>query len=190
MKLSKLLNPVHVAHQTAEHAVGLAGSAVGYAETLARGGVRAGAHLVSSGLHPGRETRRPTPRERYATEVTEESRPDREAPEPQVVLAEPHAPDLPPVDVVGEALAAEAAADYEPGGFAHEPRAASREEEHGEHPLERVEAEGIADEVEAALEGDEDPVDHLAEPLLDEAAAKAVISEMETLRKAADPHKG
>jgi hypothetical protein len=107
---------------------------------------------------------------------------------------EPHAPEEPPVDVVGQALAAETSLEGrqspEGAGFAHEPRGASRDEEHGDAPLPRAETEGIDDEVTAALEGDQEPEEHLTEPVLDPGAVKALAAEMETLTRAADPDKG
>jgi len=115
-------------------------------------------------------------------------------PGPTVVAVEPHAPDEPPVDVVGQALAAEAAAERGEGpdgaGVAHEPRAASRDEEHGDAALQRAEVDEIAEEALAALEGDVEPEEHLTEPLLDSADAKAVAAELRTMSKAADPDKG
>lgn len=71
---------------------------------------------------------------------------------PQIVLREPAPPPEPPVDVVGQALAAEA--EEEPhAGRAGEPRGASRDEEHGEAALQRAEADEIADETAEALPG-------------------------------------
>jgi hypothetical protein len=71
---------------------------------------------------------------------------------PQLVLREPAPPEEPPIDVVGQALAAEA--QEEPhAGRAGEPRAASRDEEHGEAALQRAEADEIALETEEALPG-------------------------------------
>ncbi|HEU4545865.1 MAG TPA: hypothetical protein VFR88_06205 [Microlunatus sp.] len=114
-------------------------------------------------------------------------------PGPTVVPVEPHAPEQPPVDVVGDALAAEAAADRGEGpegvDLAHEPRAASRDEEHGDAALQRAEVEEIAEEASAAQEGDVEPEEHLTEPLLDSADAKAVAAELATRSKAADPDK-
>jgi hypothetical protein len=101
------------------------------------------------------------------------------------------APDGPPVDVVGETLAAEAAAergDVPSGdGVAHEPRGASRDEEHGESALQRVEADEIAEEAAGALEGDIEPEEHLAQPLLDPADTKAVASDLRMMSRAAEP---
>ena len=76
--------------------------------------------------------------------------------------------------MVGEALAAEAAAERgcltaRPGP---EPRGASRDEEHGDAALQRAEVEEIAEEAAAALEGDVEPEEHLTEPLLDSADAR------------------
>ena len=113
---------------------------------------------------------------------------------PTVVPVEPHAPEEPPVDVVGEALAAEAAAERGEGpdgiGIAHEPRGASRDEEHGDAALQRAEVEEIADEAAAALEGDVEPEEHLTEPLIDSADAKAMAAEQATMGKAANTDKG
>ena len=114
-------------------------------------------------------------------------------PGPTVVPAEPHAPPEPPIDVVGEALAAEAAAERGPGfgaGLAHEPRGASRAEEHGEAALQRAEVEEITEEAAAALEGEAEPETHLSEPLLDPAEAEAMAAELQTMSRAADPDKG
>lgn len=115
-------------------------------------------------------------------------------PGPTIVPVEPHAPKEPPVDVVGDALAAEAAAERGEGpegvGMAHEPHGASRDEEHGDAALQRAEVEEIAEEALAALEGDVEPEEHLTEPLLDSADAKAVATELATTSEAADPDKG
>ena len=100
-------------------------------------------------------------------------------------------PDGPPVDVVGETLAAEAAAergDAPDGvGLAHEPRGASRDEEHGEAALQRAEVDEIADETAAVLEGDVEPEEHLTQPLLDPADTQAVADGLRTMGRAADP---
>jgi len=201
MKLLKMANPVTVT----KSAFGLAGSAVGLAGTVAREAV----HLALSGLHQlGKPDDQrmgdgqteaaaatgvtgPTTAAAAAVAVTDVPG----APKgPTIVPVEPHAPEEPPVDVVGEALAAEAALgdreSPEGAGVAHEPRGASRDEEHGDAALQRAEVEGIADEVTAALEGDVEPEEHLTEPLLDPADAKALAAEMRTLTRAADPRKG
>ena len=186
MKLMKLANPVTVT----KGAVGLAGTAVGLAGSV----TRTSAHLVSSGLSLLREHDQPVtddwhPDAAHAVDV------DVPSTEPEVVLAEPQPPAEPPVMVVEQALADEAALgdrEYPDGaGLAHEPRGSSRDEEHGDAPLQRAELDEIAGEVEATLEGDVEPEeDHLTEPVLDPAEAKALAAEMATLRRAADPHKG
>jgi hypothetical protein len=115
-------------------------------------------------------------------------------PGPTVVPVEPHSPEEPRVDVVGDALAAEAAAGRGEGpegvGMAHEPHGASRDEEHGDAALQRAEVEEIAEEAFAALEGDVEPQEHLTEPVLDSADAKAMAAELEMRSKAADPDNG
>ena len=76
----------------------------------------------------------------------------------------------------GQALADEAALgdrqSSEGAGFAHEPRGASRDEEHGDAPLQRAETEGIDDEVTAALENEDEPEEYLTEPPSNPANAK------------------
>jgi hypothetical protein len=192
MKLLKMANPVAVT----KGAFGLAGWAVGLAETAARGT----AHVVLSrvqGLAAPDEVSRP-----HRTDPAAASEPtdvgDNEGQGisngPTIVLEEPHAPEEPPIDVVGQALAAEAAlgdrAIPEGAGLAHEPRGSSRDEEHGDAPLQRAEVDGVAEEVAAALEGDVELEDDPDEPLLDPADVKAVAAEMEMSMRAADPHKG
>lgn len=133
--------------------------------------------------------------------------------QPQVVLAEPAPPLEPPIDVVGQALAAEAQEDHVGAGRTTEPRGASRDEEHGEAALQRAEAIEIMEEIaEASSLGQidiETPVGTTGadvannpdtaeadlqqpgtEPLLDPSLTKAVKSEQETLHLAADPDKG
>lgn len=177
MKLLDMANPVNVA----KGAAGLAGTAVGVAETL----TRETAHLARSGLHrlagPGDQPARPersaladesypaattdattavvkeTPAESSTGGGSETAVADRRPPrKPSIVLPEPHAPEEPPVDVVGQALAAEAALgdreSPEGAGVAHEHRVASHDEAHGDAPLQRVEVEEIDDEVTAAFE--------------------------------------
>lgn len=50
--------------------------------------------------------------------------------------------------------------------------------------------EEIAEEALTALEGDVEPEEHLIEPLVDSADAKAMAAELATVSKAADPDKG
>ena len=125
---------------------------------------------------------------------------------PQVVLREPAPPELPPIDVVGQALAAEAEEESY-GGRAGEPRGASRDEEHGEAALQRAEVDEIAEETAEALpDGDVDvttPVGTTGagvgfnpdtaeadlqqpqtQPILDPALTKTVKSTQRTGKKA------
>ena len=201
MKLLKMVNPMAVT----KGAFGLAGTAVGLAEVLAGRTTR----LAVSSLHrldirgeqspkneqmdPGETS--PTGVDDEAMDMSDAEVPDvaRRPKGPRIVAVEPHAPEEPPIDVVGQALAAEAALGDrerpEGSGVAHEPRGASRAEEHGDAPLQRTELDAIDDEVSAALEGDQEPGEHLVQPLLDPSEAKALITEMHTMRRAADPHK-
>jgi hypothetical protein len=207
------MNPINMANpiNVTKGAFGLAGTAVGLAGTV----VRTTAHVLLSVLdqlgrvgEPGPSAERnrwagaagfvddasvtgPTTAAAAAAAVTGvEGAPSG----PTVVPAEPHAPEEPVIDVVGEALAAEAAAERGEGpdgaGLAHEPRGASRDEEHGEAALQRAEVDEITEEAAAALESDVEPEAHLTEPLLDPADAKAMEAEMQTMSKAADPDKG
>ena len=133
--------------------------------------------------------------------------------EPQVVLAEPAPPLEPPIDVVGQALAAEAE-DPDNIGFGRttEPRGASRDEEHGEAALQRAEAAEIIEEIAEASDVGrvdiETPVNTTGadvgfnpdtaeadlqqpgtEPLLDPSLTNEVKSEQDTLSEAAEPKK-
>jgi hypothetical protein len=130
------------------------------------------------------------------------------APEPQVVLREPGPPAEPPVDVVGQALAAE----QEEHAMQTEPRGATRDEEHGYPTRQRAEEAEIAEEVAEAMPGGdvdvETPVGTTGadagfnpdtaeadlqqpgtEPLVDPSTTKAVASEQETLSKASRTRK-
>ena len=131
---------------------------------------------------------------------------ENERPDPDEIRQMPM-PDLePPVPVVEEALAEEANPEE---GHATEPSATTRDEAHGEAPLQRAEEDEIAEEVaEAFPAGDvsvETPVGttgadvghnpdtaeaDLQQPgtaPLGEETAKFVEAESETLTKAADP---
>jgi hypothetical protein len=128
-------------------------------------------------------------------------------PEPQVVLAEPAPPAEPPIDIVEQVLASEGQ-EQPVGGHATEPKAASRDESHGEAAMQRAEFDEIAEEqAEALATGQVDietpvgttgaDVGHnpdtaeadlqqpQTDPLVDPATTKAVKSETETGRKAA-----
>ena len=127
----------------------------------------------------------------------------------------PPLPDLePPVPIVEQVLYAEEHEPYhEPGGLVTEPKASTRDEEHGDAALQRAEVEELAEEVAESLpEGQLDiatPVGttgadvgfnpDTAEadlqqpgtpPVADPGTIHAVLSEQETLSAAADPDKG
>jgi hypothetical protein len=127
---------------------------------------------------------------------------------PMPVMRDPAPPLEPPVDIVEQVLAAEADGEEPHYGHATEPKAASRDEEHGDAALQRAEAEEIADEVAEAFPAGsvdiETPVGttgadvgfnpDTAEadlqqpgtaPLVDDATVKSVAAESETGRKAA-----
>jgi cell division septation protein DedD len=186
MNAIKLANPITVA----KGAFDLAGTAVRLAGTVVRVGTHVVFVVVGALDEIGRSvtTAEPGPPAPEADDRTDV------APGPTIVLAEPHAPEEPIIDVVGEALAAETAPADEEGAadlaFAHEPRGASRDEEHGEAELQRAEVDEIDEEVAAALEGDIEPEEHLTQPLLDPADVKAAAAELQTMTKAADPQHG
>lgn len=126
----------------------------------------------------------------------------------------PPIPDLqPPVPVVEQVLEAEEVeGSHPPGGLVTEPKASTRDEEHGDAALQRAEVEELAEEVAESLpEGAVDietPVGttgadvgsnpDTAEadlqqpgtpPVADPGTIHAVLSDQETLSAAADPHK-
>lgn len=150
MKLVKMANPVAVTRA----ALGLGGEVIGVASSVAGSVARQTAQVVVDRLFPE------LPHEPDVAETAplEDDLPDDDvsvAPGPTTVPVEPHAPEEPPVDVVGRALAAEARGDQAPthgAGFAHEPRGASRDDERGEVPWQQAEADEVADEVDAGLE--------------------------------------
>ena len=168
----KLASPVTVL----KGAVGLAGTAVGIAGTVTRGTLQVALTCLDRLEESRRQDARTAP-----------------SPEPGPAHTVPTVPTVPgpPVDVVGETLAAEAAAERgdapDGDGLAHEPRGASRDEEHGEAALQRAEVDEIAEEAAAVLEGDVEPEEHLTQPLLDPADTKAVADDLRTMGRAADP---
>jgi hypothetical protein len=201
------MNPLEAANPIAvtKRVVGLAGTAVGLAGTAAREAVHAPVGVTRGAIHVAgaaaglagtvaRETAHALRADRGDEHLAHRQAADVDRAGPTIVAAEPRAPEGPPVDVVGDALAAEAAAERghgpEGAGMAHEPRAGSRDEEHGDAALQRAEVDEIAAEVSAALEGDVDPGEHLTQPLLDSADTKAAAAELATMSKAADPDKG
>jgi ribonuclease E len=209
----------------AKHPVSTAGHVAGHAKTVATTGTTVAARLVP---HPGKKGEAPSPaapaeapeKSPVADEPTRSSAPADEKVEvvegpvevtPEVVLKEPAPPQEPPVDIVEQVLAAE---DQEPkyGGHATEPKATTRDEEHGEAGLQRAEAEEIAEEIAEAFPagavGIETPVGTTGadvghnpdtaeadlqqpgtEPLVGDATVKAVASELEVAQAAAAVHK-
>jgi hypothetical protein len=154
VKLRRMVNPVVVT----KRALGVAGWTVGVAVTV----VGDTAHVVKTGLRLlGNSDQQGGAAGQTDWEAAAEPHVEGVPREPTVVPVEPHAPEEPPIDVVGQALAAEAELGTreipEGAGLAHEPRGASRDEEHGDAPLRRAEAEGIAEEVTAALEDEAGP---------------------------------
>jgi hypothetical protein len=176
----KLVNPLTMI----TGAVGLTGTAVGVVESV----VGATARTARSGLL------RLTTLEHSGLD-DDQGHPERE---PTNLPVEPRIPDEPPIHVVGEALAAEAARrdgqSLEGAGFAHEPTAVFRAEKHGGHSCSEQRGREIEDEAAAALEGDREDNDeaeeHLTKPLLEPGAVKALVAETEMLSRAADPNKG
>lgn len=186
------MNPLRVANpvRVTKSAVGLAGAAVGLSALMAR----EAAHLLSSGLGCLEQALEKVPGAERTGSPETAGVPEANTRAPKAVVLEPQVPEAPPVDVVGETLAAESAAEPGDGpataGLTHEPRGSTRDEEHGEAALQRAEVDEIAEEAAAALDGDVEAEEHLSEPLLGSADAKAAAAELRTMGKAADPDKG
>ena len=211
-----------------KHPVSTVGHVAGHAKTVANTGTTVAARLVP---HPGKKdapsspAAPPAPAEKPDTTSADDAPARTPAPAeekvevveapvevtPEVVLREPAPPLEPPVDIVEQVLAAEG---QEPqyGGHATEPKATTRDEEHGEAALQRAETEEIAEEVAEAFPagavGIETPVGTTGadvgynpdtaeadlqqpgtEPLVDGATVKAVASAAKTGKKAASPAK-
>ena len=107
-----------------------------------------------------REPEAPKATEPEATVPEATPTPATPAPEPGYVVNPPnHAPpEEPPVDVVEQALAAEAAGPdpVSLGGPATEPHPVTRAEDHGEAPLVREERDEIDEETQEALAPEDD----------------------------------
>ncbi len=148
----------------------------------ARGAARGGGHgPVAASTQGSAEPTVESPPAGSATQAPEDPR-DR-IPGPDVVAPDlPRAEDLPePVVIVADDAPAP-----EPGEVVHhEPKAAGRVSEHEGRPGDREEVEGYLEEVE-----DTDPaggdLQQPAAPLADPSTVAAVISESETLRRAAE----
>jgi hypothetical protein len=198
------------AASTAVHTVRHPISSVAYAAGIARGLAGAAVHGALVKGHDPEAGPAPVPTQRK--EPTAAGSPS-EAPsgprEPQRVPKP-----VPPPDAQFDTIVIEAT-DEEPGeAFATEPKAVSRESNHGGGPATDAEIDAWIDEAMQGLETGPDvdietPVGttgaepghnpDTAEadlqqpdtpPLLDPATTKAILSESETLRKAADPDKG
>jgi hypothetical protein len=118
--------------------------------------------------------------------------PERDLPGPDVVAAAVPTADELPEPVVIEAEPAVTPDDIGEA-FHTEPKAASRDSEHGGLAGDREEAGGYVDEIPDPVEDapvwtSETPLDEPLESVFDEAAAKTVRSEAEVLQKAADQH--
>jgi hypothetical protein len=162
----------------------------------------------------GQDLRHRQPGEQPAQDVPQMREAGQEAGPAEELLITP--PQEPPVDVVEQALAAEAEG-AEPHARATEPSASSRDEEHGDADLQRAELEEWADEIVEGLAADtpagdidvETPVGTTGadvgynpdtaeadlqqpetEPLMDPSLTKSIKSESETLSRASDPDKG
>jgi hypothetical protein len=157
----KLLKLVNPVAVTKE-AFGLAGSAVGVAEVLAGRTTR----IVLSSLHRwDSRGQQSLQNEHEDVEVTR------------------------PTDVAGEPVVRTEAEIPDVEGGAKGPSFVSVEPHAPEEPPIDVVGRALADEVSAALDGDPEPEEHLAQPVIDPSEAKAVITEMQMMSRAADPRK-
>lgn len=193
------------AASTAVHAVRHPVSSAAYAAGLARGLAGAVLHGVTVSGHDAEAGPRPVPTQRDSATGTGAATTTAGPPEPQRVMKPvPEPGDLPEPIVIEPT-------DEEPGeSFATEPKAVSRESAHGGGDLRDAEIDAWEDEAEESLDHAPDidvetpvgtagaDVGHnpdtaeagLQQPgtpeLLDPAVAKAIRSESETLRKAAE----
>lgn len=177
--------PLSTASMAAGLVKGTAESGLG----LVRDVVGAGASAVPTQRQDSQQREETSRAGAASTEVTQDG-----PAEPQVVPKPvPDFDDLPePIVIQGEG---------EPGEAFHtEPKAASRDSEHGGPAGDREEVEGYVEEIPedlAPTTTEESPVwtSESSDPVLSEEAglddpiAKAVLSEAEILRKAAETHK-
>jgi hypothetical protein len=188
---------VERATSTAVHALRHPVSSAAYATGLARGLAGAVFHGATERLHDHQTGPAPIP-----TQRTTSAQPSSGVPEPQRVPKPVPAPEDLAEPVVIEPR------DDDPGeSFATEPKATSRQSEHGGRRASDAEIDAWIDEAmagrpEVAVEtsvgttgadvdsdphtGEADPQQHVTEPLLDPATAKAIRSETEMLRKDAE----
>jgi hypothetical protein len=190
---------------TAFHAARHPISSVSYAAGMARGLVGAVLHGATVTGHDSEAGQRPVPTQRDAGSAPDDTSTTTGPPEPQRVMKPVPEPGDLPEPVVIEPT------DEEPGeSFATEPKAVSRESAHGGGDLRDAEIDAWEDEAEDGLDtGPEVDVETpvgttgaevghnpdtaeagLQQPdtpeLLDPSVAKAIRSESEILRKAAE----
>ena len=188
---------VSTAFSIARHPIGSAALAAG----LVKGATEASVDLVRSTItgrtpEPTERTERtePTgPAQTTATETTTQAPspiavvPEADDPRDDLPGPDVFAPEVPTPDELPEPIVIEA---HDPLGEAvhTEPKAASRDSDHGGLAGDREEIEGYVEEIPEAVEqtpvwtsesGDDEPV-------LDSAEAKALRAEAEMLRKGAD----
>jgi hypothetical protein len=157
-------HPIQTSSRVVGFAKGVVVGGIGLTEVLrktASGDAPAPAPATDRSTEPA-----PSPSPAPESSPSSESEPSSEPVEPDEPTGEyvppppRQAPPVePPVDVVGEALAAEAAADPADltGGMQGEPHPVTREEEHEGAPFVRAEREEIDEETEEGLVGDELP---------------------------------
>jgi hypothetical protein len=191
---------VTTAASAARHPIGTTALAAGFVKGAAESGI----HLIRTTIAgspsaPTADTTGPFPEPREAEAPVEdvaqtpaETAPERDLPGPDIVAAEVPDPDDLPEPVVIEAEPATPTGDLGEA-FHTEPKAASRDSEHGGPAGDREEVEGYVEEIldpepdEATpVWTSESSVDEPLDPVLDEAAAKAVRSEAEILQKGAE----
>lgn len=193
---------VSTAVSVAKHPIGSAAMAAG----LVKGATEAGIGLVRNtitGSSPAAGSVSAEPETPQAPDLKiakpaeqqapEEQAPASDLPGPDVVAPEvPDFDDLPePIVIEAEPVTETAAGTGE--AFHTEPKAASRDSDHGGPPGDREEAEGYVEEIPPADDelvwSSETLGDDESESVFDEEAAKAVLSEAEILQKAAEQHK-
>ena len=179
----------HVAHGTAStaltavrHPVSTTAQGLG----LAKGAVAYGLGVVrgTPPAPPIREETRTSAAAEPAVTPEPSTPPERDLPGPDLAVAA-----VPEIDELPEPIVIEAD-DTVGGAFHNEPKASSRDSEHGGPAGDREEVEGYDEEIVTTDELDLDLETPGTEPLLDPAIAKAIRSEAETLQQGADPQKG
>lgn len=212
MSLSQLTT---TATRAASGAVRLGASVAGRALGLAKGVAEVGVAVARDAAASRSDAPSPAPTQRTTSPEPEPVRPtepERDDPRDHIPGPDVVAPDLPRAEDLPEPVVIEAT-DDEPGeAFQHEPKAAGRDSEHEGRPGDREEAAGYLDEVvdpDAPEVDVETPVGttgadvatnpDTAEsdlqqpgtpPLADPSTIAAVVSESETLRRAAERDPG